>query len=59
MKKSTFWIMIGVIAAAVAAITTVTILVVRARQKGANIVEPVYDCGSCDELEEAVVDSAE
>ncbi len=60
MKKSSFWIMIGVIAAAVAAITTVTILVLRARQKAASIVEPIYDCGSCDDLiEDGAVEISE
>jgi len=59
MKKTSFWVIIGLIVAAIAAIVTAIVLIVRARQKGANIVEPVYDCGSCDELEEAAADPAE
>ncbi|MBR5135051.1 MAG: hypothetical protein IKV35_05580 [Clostridia bacterium] len=51
MKKNHVWIWIAVIAAVVAAATTVAILVLRARKKAAKIVEPIYDCGSCDECD--------
>ena len=51
MKKN-LWIWIAVIAAAVAAATTIVVLVLRARQKAQSIIEPIYDCGCCDEGEE-------
>lgn len=50
MKKNTnMWIWIAAVAAAVAAVTTIVILLVRARQKAQNIIEPIYDCGCCDD----------
>ena len=63
MKKSSVWILVAVIAAVVAAATTIIVLVLRARKKAMEIVEPIYDCGSCDEcacapenVEEAVTE---
>ncbi len=50
MKDNTkIWVLIAAIAAAVAAVTTIVILVVRARQKAMSVIEPIYDCGCCDE----------
>ena len=48
MKKN-LWIWISVIAAVVAAATTVAVLLLRAQQKAKAIVEPIYDCGCCDD----------
>ncbi len=48
-NEKNLWILIAAVAAAVAAATTVVILIARARQKAANLVEPIYDCGCCDD----------
>lgn len=51
-NNTKIWVLIAAIAAAVAAVTTIVILVVRARQKAMSVVEPIYDCGCCDETAE-------
>ena len=52
MEKN-LWIWIAAVAAAVAAVTTVAVLLLRARQKAAEIKEPVYECDCCDCSDEA------
>lgn len=47
-NEKNLWILIAAVAAIVAAATTVVILIARARQKAAEIVEPIYECDCCD-----------
>ncbi len=55
-NEKNLWILIAAIAAVVAAATTVIILIARARQKAAELVEPIYECDCCDGCEDEVCD---
>ena len=66
MKKETkLWILIAAVAAAVAAAVTIIVLIANARKKAEELLEPIYDCGCCDEdecactCEEAPVEAEE
>lgn len=51
MKNNNMWVWVAVIAALVAAVTTVAVLVLRAQKKASELCEPIFDCGCCDEPE--------